>query len=255
VGTDAGVPNHARVYDYFLGGKDNYAVDREAAARIAEVAPDTPLLAAANRRFLVRSVRVMAESGVRQFIDLGTGIPTSPNLHEVARSVHADARVAYVDVDPVVVVHNQALLAVDRGVITIQGDVRKPQEILDHPDLQAHIDFSQPIGVLFVAVLHLVRDEEDPAGIVAQFRDRMVPGSHVAIVQFTADSEPGAIETFNTIYADSPIKVTFRPRTQIEGFFDGFELLPPGLVDVEDWRPEMEAPRTRLKIAGGVGRL
>lgn len=236
-----------------LGGKDNYAIDREAAERIIEVAPDTPLLAVALRRFLVRAVRRMAEAGIRQFIDLGTGIPTSPNVHEVARGVHEDARIAYVDIDPVVVVHNQALLAVDPGVITIQGDVRKPQEIIEHPELRSFIDFSEPIGILFLAVLHLVTDEEDPADIIAQFRESVVPGSNVAIVQFAADSDPDGIETFNKIYENSPIKVTFRPREQIEGFFDGFELLPPGVVNVEDWRPEMEAPRTSLKIAGGVG--
>jgi SAM-dependent methyltransferase len=254
VGINAHIPNHARVYDYMLGGKDNYAADREAAARITEVAPDTPLLAVANRRFLVRAVRLIAEAGIRQFVDLGTGIPTSPNIHEVARGVHPDARVAYVDIDPVVVVHNQALLAVDAGVITVQGDVRKPQEILEDPDLRRHIDFTEPVGMLFVAVLHLVTDEEDPADVIAQFRDSLAPGSHVAIVQFTDDSDTEGIKTFNRIYEDSPIKVTFRPRSQITGFFDGFELLSPGVVDVEDWRPDMESPQTSLKIAGGVGR-
>jgi hypothetical protein len=251
---DIKTPNHARVYDFFLGGKDNFAEDRAAAEQIAAVAPDTPLLARANRAFLVRAVQLFVKSGIRQFIDLGTGIPTSPSVHEVARELDPIARTVYVDNDPVVVVHNAALLATDDGVTTIEADIRKPDEVLSDPGLGSLIDFAEPVGVLFVAVLHLVTDEQDPAGIVGAFRDRMAPGSHVAISQFTADSHPQAIAQFEQIYANSPTKVTFRPRAQIESFFDGFELLEPGVVNVEDWRPERDAPTTRMSIAGGVGR-
>ncbi len=155
-GIDTSTPNHARVYDYVLGGKDNFAVDREAAKKVLAVAPDTRRLARANRAFLVRTVRFVAESGIRQFIDLGTGIPTSPNVHQVARGVDASARVVYVDNDPIVVEHNHALLASDEGVVTIEADIRRPAEILGNPELEMLIDFDEPVAVLMVAVLHLV---------------------------------------------------------------------------------------------------
>jgi hypothetical protein len=253
-GIDISIPNHARVYDYFLGGKDNFAADRAAAEKLASAAPDLPLLARANRGFLVRAVRLLAESGIRQFIDIGTGIPTSPSVHEVAREVDPTARVVYVDIDPMVVVHNAALLATNDGVITIEGDGRKPDTVLGDRQLQALIDFDEPVGVLFVAVMHLFSPADDPAGTIARFRDRMAPGSHVAICQFSSDSDPAGIAQFDEIYRDSPLKLTFRDRDEIAGFFDGFELLPPGVVNVEDWRPELASPTTSMKIVGGVGR-
>lgn len=251
---DATRPNHARVYDYFLGGKDNFAIDRAAAHQIAAVAPDTPLLARANRGFLVRAVRLFAEAGIHQFIDLGTGLPTSPSVHEIARSLDPSARVVYVDNDPVVTNHNRALLAADDEVASVDGDLRCPAEILADHQVQALIDFDEPIGLLCVAVLHLITDVQDPAGIVARFRDCMATGSHIALCQFAADSDPAAIAQFNEIYANAPTIVTFRSREQIYRLFDGFELLPPGLVDVEKWRPTMDSVATRLKIVGGVGR-
>ena len=251
---DATTPNHARVYDYILGGKDNFAADRAAGQRLTASAPDLPLLAQANRKFLARVVRSFAEAGIRQFIDLGTGIPTSPNVHEVARSVDPSTRVVYIDNDPVVVVHNHALLTTDDRVITIEADIRRPKEILGHPELKALIDFDEPVGLLFLAVMHLVAPAEDPAGIVATFRDQVAPGSHIALCQFAADSDPAGMARFDEIYANSPVKITFRTRDEIRQLFDGFELLPPGLVDVADWRPETETQPTSMKVAGGVGR-
>jgi hypothetical protein len=247
-------PNHARVYDYFLGGKDNFAADRDAAERIAEVAPDTPLLARANRGFLVRAVRFFCESGIRQFVDLGTGIPTSPSLHEVVGEIDPSARVVYIDNDPVVVAHNNALLANDDSVIAVDADIRRPDLLFADPKFKAFIDFSQPVAVLFVAMLHLVTEAQRPASIVAAYRDIMAPGSFVAISQFSSDSTPDAITTVESIYADHPTTLTFRSRAEIGRFFEGFELVPPGLVDVENWRSERDAPKTRLKIAAGVGR-
>jgi hypothetical protein len=253
-GVGTSMPNHARVYDYFLGGKDNFAADRLAAEKIAAVAPDTALLARANRGFLVRAVRLMAEAGIRQFIDLGTGIPTSPNVHEVARSVEPSARVVYVDNDPMVTNHNAALLASDDGVISILGNLTQPEELLASPRLRATIDFDEPVGLLCVAVLHLVTEAQDPAGIVAKLVAPMATGSQVAICQFSAESDPAAILQLEKIYANSPIRVTFRTRDQIRHFFDGFELIPPGVVEVEKWRPTVQPFATRLKIVGGVGR-
>jgi hypothetical protein len=242
------------VYDYILGGKDNFAVDREAGEKLLAIAPDGRLLARAQRAFLVRVVRMMAEAGVRQFIDLGTGIPTSPSVHEVARAVDATASVAYVDFDPMVVVHNSVLLATDDGVITIQADIREPDKILGNPELRALIDFREPVAVLMLGVLHSVGDEYDPAGIVARFREEMASGSFLSIAQFSDDGAPAAMAQLKANYADTPWPMTIRSREQILRLFEGFELVPPGLVDVEKWRPEMEAPSTALKIPGGVGR-
>lgn len=253
-GIDVTTPNHARVYDYFLGGKDNFAADRLAAEKIAQVAPDTALLARANRGFLSRAVRVMIESGVRQFLDLGTGIPTSPSVHEVARALDPSIRVVYVDNDPVVTTHNSALLATADGVVSVTGDVRQPEEILNDQHLRAVIDFDEPVGLLCVAVLHLVTDTEEPAGIMARFHARLAPGSHAAICQFAAESHPAGIRQFEEIYANAPVKVTFRPCEQIRSFFGGLDILPPGVVEVGDWRPDMQPLSTRLKILGGVGR-
>ncbi len=251
---DVTVPSHARVYDYILGGKDNFAADRKAAARILTVAPDTRQLARANRGFLVRVVRTMAQAGIDQFIDLGTGIPTSPNVHEVAQQVNPAARVVYVDNDAIVLSHNRALLATDAGVATVQADIRDPDAVLTHPDLRRLVDFDRPVGVLMVAVLHLVADEEDPAGIVARFAAAVHAGSHLAIAQFAADSEPEATAQALAVYENSPTPLTFRSRDQIQGFFRGLELLEPGVVDVHAWRSVTETDRTALRIAGGVGR-
>jgi hypothetical protein len=251
---DATTPNHARVYDYMLGGKDNFAADREAGDRLVAVIPDLPVLAHANRQFLVRVVRFLAEAGIRQFLDLGTGIPTSPSVHEVARSVDPSARVVYVDNDPIVVVHNHALLATDDGVITIEADIRRPKEVLSNPELQALIDFDEPVGLLLLAVTHLVAPAEDPGGIVATLRDQLAPGSYLALCQLAADSDPAGVAQFGEIYANSPVKITFRTRDEIQQLFDGFELLPPGLVDIPDWRPETKIRPTLMKVVGGVGR-
>jgi hypothetical protein len=254
-GIHESIPLGARVYDYILGGKHNFAVDREAAERVLAVAPDGRLLARMQRKFLVRVVRLMAESGIRQFIDLGTGIPTSPSVHEVARAVDASARVVYVDFNAMVVAHNRALLATDDGVITIKEDIRRPDRILANPELRALIDFEEPVGVLLLAVIHNISDEYDPAGIVARFRDRMAPGSYIAISQFAPGGDPKATAALEEIYATTPWPKTLRSPAEIQRLFDGFELLPPGVVDVQRWRPEGgEPPRTALSMPGGVGR-
>jgi SAM-dependent methyltransferase len=250
---DASTPSAARIYDYLLGGKDNYAVDREAAERVLAVAPDQRRLARANRAFLIRAVRALAEAGIRQFIDLGTGLPTSPSVHEVAREIDPAARVVYVDKDPIVKVHNDALLATDSNVVSLLADIRDSDAILADPHLHELIDFSAPVGLLCVAVLHIVPDAYDPAGIVRAFTDRLAPGSHLALSQFSADSDPAAMAELHAVAANTPVETYFRTREQIRGFFGEFELLPPGLVDVHAWRPTAPAVPTRLRIAGAVG--
>ncbi|MEV4163340.1 SAM-dependent methyltransferase [Nonomuraea dietziae] len=262
-GVDPKVPSSARVYDYLLGGKDHLAVDRAVADRLLSVAPDTRLVARANRAFMVRAVRHLAEQGVRQFIDLGTGIPTSPSVHEIARQVSPACRVIYVDYDPVVRMHADVLLARTPGVASIQADVRKPHEVLNDPHVTGLIDFDQPVGVLMVAVLHFIMDSEDPAGIVATFRERMAPGSHLVLSHTMAESAPEAIAQLTMATANSPAQATFRTREQVERLFEGFDLIGPGLVPVQEWRlgdeDEAQVPlldeAPKLRVDGAVGRV
>ncbi|MFI0350880.1 SAM-dependent methyltransferase [Actinomadura sp. 9N407] len=253
-GIDPTVMSHARAYDYVLGGKDNYAVDREMAGAVMKLAPDLPVLGNAQRRFLLRVTRMCAEAGIDQFLDIGAGIPTRPNVHESAKAVNPDARVVYVDYDPIVAVHNGALLAGVPGVTALEADVREPDSIMEAPELAGLIDWDRPLLVLFVGLFHLVGDADDPAGLVARFRDRMAPGGHMMLSQFCSDgSDPGARAKLEEISAGSPSPMCFRSRDRIATFFDGFRVLDPGVVDVQDWWPDESAPPTQLKVAAGVG--
>ncbi|MEV0230612.1 SAM-dependent methyltransferase [Nonomuraea sp. NPDC050786] len=260
-GVDPTVPSSARVYDYLLGGKDHVAVDRAVAEKLLAVAPESRMVARANRRFQVEAVRHLAEQGVRQFIDLGTGIPTSPSIHETARSVSSSCRVVYVDYDPVVRLHAQVLLADSPGLASIQADLRRPADVLADPHVSDLIDFSRPVCVLLVGVLHYVMDEEDPEGIVAAFRERMVPGSHLVLTHAMAESDPEAIAQLTKATVGTPAQARFRTREEVLRLFDGFELIGPGLLPVQDWHigDEPHIPllsdRSRLRIEGGVGRL
>ncbi|MFK3982220.1 SAM-dependent methyltransferase [Micromonospora sp. NPDC050397] len=247
--------SHARAYDYVLGGKDNFAVDRAAAEQVIALAPDLPALGRAQRRFLLRVTRMCAEAGIRQFLDIGAGIPTAPNVHQSARAVDPAARVVYVDNDPIVFTHNNALLATDDGVVSIKADVRDPDRLLEQLATDGLIDFAEPVLVLFIGLFHLVTDAEDPAALVARFRDRVAPGSHVAISQFCVDgSDRAAKAKLEEISVNSPAPMTFRRRDEIEPFFDGFELLAPGVVDLPLLLPDEELPPTKLRVAGGVAR-
>jgi SAM-dependent methyltransferase len=253
-GFDPVKPSAARIYDYLLGGKDNYEVDRAAADKVLAVAPDQRRLARANRAFAIRAVRVLADAGIRQFLDLGTGFPASPSVHEVAREADPSASVVYVDYDPIVQAHNTALLGGDDQVASVQADIRRPEVVLGGPDVSRLIDFDHPVGVLCVAVLHLVSDAEDPAGIIAQFRDRMQPGSYLVLSQFSSESDQQAMAALRAVAAGTPVETYFRSRDQILRFFDGFELVEPGLTSVQEWQPDTISAPTRLKIAGAVGR-
>jgi SAM-dependent methyltransferase len=253
-GIDPDQPSAARIYDYLLGGKDNYAVDRAAADRVLAVAPDQRSLARANRAFAIRAVKVLADAGIGQFIDLGTGFPSSPSVHEAARSAVPSAPVVYVDHDPVVHAHNTALLAGDDRVASVHADIRQPEAILGHPGLAGLIDLSRPVDLLCVAVLHLVPDADDPAGIIARYRDRLTPGSCLVLSQFARESDPEVMAALHAVAAGTPVETYFRSRAEIGRFFDGFELLEPGLASVQHWRPDSIAARTRLQITGAVGR-
>lgn len=247
------------MYDYALGGKDNFAADRAAADRLFAAVPEVgrgPMLL--NRRFLGRAVRFLAEeAGIRQFLDIGAGLPTQGNVHEIAQAVTPQARVVYVDYDPVVITHGRALLGTSETVTVVPGDLRRPGEILDNPEVTASIDFDQPVAVLLIAILHFITDAEDPVAIVAQLRDRLAPGSYLALTHVSVDSHAPAIEKGKEVYRGATAGVSPRPRADILRLFDGFELVEPGLVWVPQWRPDpsdvVENPELSLALAG-VGR-
>jgi hypothetical protein len=251
----ATIPSPARIYDYYLGGKDNYAVDRTAAEKALSVVPHGRQIARANRKFLIHAVTLMAERGISQFIDLGTGFPTSPNVHQAARAIHPDARVAYIDNDPVVTTHNQALLAKDDKILALHGDIRHPHTLLGRDDIWQLIDFSQPVGVLFVAVLHFIPPEDDPEATVAMFVRNMAPGSYLALSHITSDgTAPDVIATIHDAYRTASAPAIFRTREQILQFFNGLQLIEPGLADLTEWhtspiRREIGPPALRF-LAG-----
>ncbi|HUY48251.1 MAG TPA: SAM-dependent methyltransferase [Streptosporangiaceae bacterium] len=252
---ESGVPHPARVYDFWLGGKDNLAVDRAAGWEVMAAFPEARKMARANRGFLVRAVRYLAGRGVSQFIDLGTGFPTRPNVHEVARLALPDARVLYVDNDPVVAAHNRGLRATTPGVEAIGGDIRWPQQILADPGLLTLIDFSKPVAVLFVAVLHFIRPEADPARIIAAFGDRMAPGSYLAVTHGVSDGiDPRTIAKIAGAYSQATAPVVPRTVAEVAAFFEGFTLAEPGLVDVTRWHPGKPARAQPVRVAAGVGR-
>lgn len=253
---DFSVPSTARMYDYFLGGKDNYAVDREAAEEVIAAYPETRILARANRRFLTRAIWYLAEHGVEQYIDLGCGFPTSPNVHEVARQVRPDARIVYVDSDPVVASHIRAFCVRDKSVAFVQHDIRYPQAILEDRMLTDLIDLSQPVAVLCVAVLHFIPQEDNPKEIMAAFRWRMAPGSYLAVSHVTSDGvDPGIVARVEKVYQRATAPAVPRTTADIAEFFTGLDLVEPGLVDVSQWRPDTIARKpTKVRFLAGVGR-
>ncbi|MGH3344298.1 MAG: SAM-dependent methyltransferase [Carbonactinosporaceae bacterium] len=246
---DTATPSTARIYDYLLGGK----VDREAAHKVLEAFPQAHWLALANRRFLVRAVRYCVQRGIDQFIDIGTGIPASPNVPGVARKINPQARVVGVDNDPIVVAHHRALVATSDGIGTVEGDIRRPTEILAHPDLHAVIDLNRPVAILLVAVLHFVNDDHDPAGIVRYLARHTAPGSYIVITAATSTgTTTETVEQIEAVYHGATAPLTFRPEHQIRTWFDPFHLVTPGLVDVQAWRPDAVEPRTDVRVVGGV---
>ncbi len=257
-GVDPTTPNVARMYDFYLGGKDNFAADREAAERIMKIMPHAPEWVRTNRGFLVRAVEALSELGLRQFVDIGTGLPTQDSVHQVARRRGRGARVVYVDVDPVVVSHGRALLATDADSTVIQADMREPEAILTHPETRALIDFERPVAVLLVAVLHFVPGDREAAAIVSRLCSGLAPGSHLVISHITADEvAPDVASEGRQIYATTSLgSITPRTPAQVSALFDGLELLEPGLVGVEYWRAGRQPPGRTLPLGflGGVAR-
>jgi len=256
-GYDPTVPSVARGYDFLLGGKDNFPIDRQVVQMLMQVAPEAALTAKANRHFGQRAIRYLAQQGLRQFIDLGSGIPTTPpTVHDTARAIEPSATVVYVDFDPVVVAHSNALRSVYPGLATILADVRRPDEILGHPVLLEHIDFDQPVAVSIFSVLDVIADADAPIGSVRAFRDRMAPGSFLAISHLSARSDADARAHAAMISEQTGFPfVQFRTDEQVLEFFDGFELVEPGLVEIGQWHPDASEPDTKIRLVGAVGRL
>jgi hypothetical protein len=250
-------PNVGRIYDYLLGGKDHYQEDRRVADCLLAVVPDARAAAWANRHFLTRAVRFLAaEAGIRQFIDIGTGFPAVGNVHEVAQELEPLSRVMYVDNDPVVVSHARALLCAGPGVGAIEGDLRNPAGILDHPDMRALVDLGEPVAVLLTAVPHFISDEDDPHKLVEMLTAAVVPGSYLVISHATGeDIGPEAAGQVRELYARATAPAVPRSRADIARFFEGLELVPPGIGNIAAWRPGASpAEPGRTILLGGVGR-
>ncbi|MEU5995712.1 SAM-dependent methyltransferase [Spirillospora sp. NPDC047418] len=227
-GVDITVPSPARMYDYYLGGTDNFEVDRAAADKVKANMPEAGDAAWANRGFLQRSVRWLADHGIRQFIDLGAGLPTMNNTHDAAQDVAPDARVLYVDNDPIVAVHANKLLTDSSGTAFVTADFREPDALFDHEVTRKMIDLDQPVGLLLVAMVHFVPDEDDPYGLIRGYMDRLAPGSYLALSAGTNDRQADrAVGTIRDVYAKSTAAVHMRTREEVTRFFDGLEIVPP----------------------------
>ena len=259
------VAHTARVYDYWLGGKDNFPADHALAEAILEAVPIMRDMARANRAFLGRAVRYLArEVGIRQFLDIGTGIPTAGNTHEVAQAVARDARVVYVDNDPIVLAHARALMTSHVAGRTefIFADLREPESILEDPALRSTLDLDQPVALMLVAILMFFPDSEDPYGIVSGLMEALPSGSYLAISHPTADFDEPAMAGASAASKRSGIDMVPRSRAEVERFFAGLELVEPGVVPVTAWRPDGQAPadseqaltRPPLNLYAAVGR-
>jgi hypothetical protein len=265
VAFDPKVPNVARMYDYWLGGKDNFAADREAAEMAMKVAPDLQMRENAQngRVFLRRVVRFLVDSGIRQFVDIGCGLPTQGNVHEVAQAIAPDARVAYIDNDPVVIAHARALLETNPLTVVVRADAREPDSILDDPQLNQLIDLQRPFAILLLAVLHVIADDELALSVAKRLRERLSSGSYLALSHAVSDLQPDATAKLammyqdNVVVTDGPRRSNLRTKAEVAPYLEGLELVEPGLVYINHWRPDPTDPSSSDKpiwSVGGVGR-
>jgi S-adenosyl methyltransferase len=255
-GIDVSKPSIARVYDAILKGKDNFAADRAVAEMAHRAFPDGGEAAFINRRMLGRAVRYMAGEGMDQFLDLGSGLPTVQNTHQIAQAVSPHARVVYVDNDPVVLAHGRALLAENEFTTVVTADLREPDLILANPEIASFLDLSRPVGLIMNAVIHHVLDEENPQGIIDTYKERIAPGSYLLLTHFS-NSSPEARE-LEAVLLRTLGRGQLRTREEITRFFDGLEIIEPGIVYLPLWRPDRPVS-DRLDISGllymgGVGR-
>ncbi|MFC7529952.1 SAM-dependent methyltransferase [Actinoplanes sp. GCM10030250] len=253
---DTGRPHPARVYDFLLGGTSNYAADRAAAAEGLKVNPDAATAPRQNRAFMRRTVRYLAaEAGIRQFVDLGTGLPTEPSVHQVAQAVDPSARVVYADNDPLVLAQARTLLT-SPGTSYLDADLREPERILSSPEIRETIDLDKPVALLLYAVLHFLPDPADPYGIVARLMAELPHGSYLVISHITADHDPEKWDRFGDVMRRQGIPTRLRTRDEVARFFPGMEMVEPGVVPILQWRPDEDVPFTDAQVAlyGGVAR-
>ncbi|MEU9984355.1 SAM-dependent methyltransferase [Streptomyces sp. NPDC050856] len=259
-GIDISVPSVSRIYDYYLGGSHNFEVDREAARRAMEFMPGLPKIMQANRAFMRRAVRHAVSEGVTQFLDIGSGIPTFGNAHEIARQASPEARVVYVDHDPVAVAHSKAVLEGDERTAVLAADLRKPKDILTAPEVVQLLDLERPVALMLVAVLHFLEDADDPRRAVAELRDALAPGSLLILTHASYERVPVPQERAGAavdVYRDIRNPLVMRSREEVARFFDGYELLEPGLVAMPEWRPETPTEQEdpyAFSAYAGVGR-
>lgn len=260
-GIDTSVPNLARVYDFLLGGSHNFAADRQFATAVTVAAPYAADAARVNRSFLRRAVLFMIDNGIRQFLDIGSGIPTVGNVHEIAQQADPACRVVYVDKEPIAVEHSRILLRDNDRATAVQADLRDPEDLLGRPEIEQQLDLSQPVGLLTLCVWHFVSDTHDPTGLMARYRAVLAPGSYLALTHITRD---GVSREMNEVIDDArqstPDEIFPRGIEQVTELFTGFELLPPGLVCCPAWRPGgpgdfSDEPSSNKILYAGVGRV
>lgn len=254
---DTSLPNPARIYDYGLGGDHNFASDREAFHKLLEVDPDSRTVVRSNRAFLRRAVRFCLERGITQFLDLGSGVPTVGNVHDAAHEMNPDARVVYVDNEPIAAAHTRRLLQDQPNTAIIQEDLRDPEAVLNAPETTELLDFSQPVGLMMAAVLHWVGD--DVTDLLARYRRALAPGSALAISHLTDEDLPEQMRKVEAIFDETSVPVTYRPRSQASELFTGFDIVEPGAVYCSEWRSEpheslAEPERTKIWAAVGIKR-
>ncbi|MGW3958578.1 SAM-dependent methyltransferase [Amycolatopsis sp. NPDC005003] len=237
-GIDVDKPNAARVYDYLIGGKLNYAIDREFAERILQVRPESRELALINRRWLRRAVRFGAEQGIRQFLDIGSGMPTVGHVHEVAQAIDPASRVVYVDNEPIAVAHSEIVLHGNDNAAMVQADAEIPAGVLEHPTTERLLDFTRPVMLIMAAFIHFVPDSHNPAGLIAAYRDALAPGSYLALSSGTLEGQGEDVRRAAELYQKSVTDVVGRSRDELRALVDGFEILPPGIVFTPEWRPD-----------------
>jgi hypothetical protein len=250
------VPNAARIYNWLLGGTENYDADRQAGRRLERAMPGIRQMAQDNRAYLRRAVHYAASQGITQFIDIGSGLPATGPVHEVARQVHPDVRVAYVDNDPVVVAHARALLSSAPGLVAVEADLREPEALLADPVIRETIDFAQPVAVLMIAVLHFIEDARDAHGIVRSVTSRLAPASYLAVTHGTADGmDPATVLAVRAAYKGASATGVPRSRAEVERFFAGLDLIPPGIADVRTWPADRADPSGRVVVWAGLGQV
>ncbi|MFD4670773.1 SAM-dependent methyltransferase [Lentzea sp. NPDC058450] len=261
LGIDTTVPSMARVYDYILGGAHNFAADRQVGSQIEKLVPGLPSVARLNRRFLGRAVNFLMDQGVRQFLDIGSGIPTVANVHEVAQTRDPDARVVYVDKDPVAFAHSQLLLADNENAAIVQADMRDPEAVLSSPEVARLLRLDEPVGLLMLLMLHWVPDEDSPEKLVAHYRDALPAGSFVAMTHVAKDQIDESVDQAAAVVnqSRSADQMHMRTHAQVSALFDGFSLVEPGLVGCGEWRPDgpgdfADEASMNMFLYAGVGR-